>query len=500
MNKALDRPLRAPLLSTPDMRPIMHLIGIMLIATGGMMVFPAGLDLIYEDANWRPFGIAAASSAVGGVILIRLANCELSKGLNLRQAFILTPLSWLAIAFVGSFPFFFSNVDGLTWNLTNSFFESMSGLTTTGSTILVGLDGMAPGVLLWRAQLQWMGGIGIIATAIAILPALGIGGMQLFRTESSDRSEKVMPRVRQIAAAIVAVYVALTALAGLSYWLAGMTPFEAVAHALTTISTGGYSTSDGSFGNWSSPTLQWLGTLFMLSGAIPFVLYVRFLAGERRALWDHQVRTLLALLMVVIVLMTLGLIWSGQYDVEPALRYSAFNIISIVTTTGYATTDYSLWGNAAMGVFLALTFVGGCTGSTSGGIKIFRFEVMALLLRTHFLRLLYPRGVFPRTYAGRLLQEDVVGSVIVFFTLYFICYAGLTIALMAMDLDFLTSASAAATSLSNVGPGLGSTIGPAGNFATMPPASKWLLSFAMLLGRLEIFTVLMLLFPRFWRG
>jgi trk system potassium uptake protein TrkH len=238
----------------------------------------------------------------------------------------------------------------------------------------------------------------------------------------------------------------------------------------------------------------------MLSGGIPFVLYVRFLAGERRALWDRQVRTLLIFLLIVVVGLGSWLTFFGQQPLEAAFRHAAFNTVSVVTTTGYATTDYTVWGNAAIGVFFGLTFVGGCTGSTAGGIKIFRFEVMAIMLRSHFLRLLYPRGVFPRSYAGRALSDEVVGSVVVFFAVFFACYAAFTILLMAMDLDFITSASGAVTALANVGPGLGNIIGPAGNFSTLPGGAKWLLAFGMLLGRLELFTVLMLFLPRFWRG
>jgi trk system potassium uptake protein TrkH len=324
--------------------------------------------------------------------------------------------------------------------------------------------------------------------------------MQLFRTESSDRSEKVMPRVREIATAIVFVYVGLTLLCGVAYWVVAMTPFDALLHALTTVSTAGFSSSDRSLGNWDSAAVHWIAILFMLSGAIPFVLYVRVLQRQPDALRDTQVRTLFELITIVIIVVAMWLVVNGLHSVPDALRLAAFNVTSVVTTTGFATADYMLWGNAAVGLFFGLMFVGGCTGSTAGGMKIFRFEVMARLLRSQFLRLLYPRGVFARMYAGRLLPDDVVGSVVTFFSLYFICYSALTIALMAFGLDFLTSASGAVSSLSNIGPGLGPIIGPAGNFATLPDGAKWVLCFGMLLGRLELLSVLILFLPQFWRG
>jgi trk system potassium uptake protein len=464
------------------------------------MLLPAAADGLAGNPDWRAFLLGSPITFACGAGLVYATRCRLTGGLTVRQAFLLTPLAWTTLVLFGALPLYISDYAQLKDSFTNAFFESMSGLTTTGATVIVGLDTAPPGILLWRALLQWLGGIGIIGVAIAILPALGVGGMQLFRTESSDRSEKVMPRAREIATAIVLIYVGLTVLCGVAFWLVAMTPFEALAHALTTVSTAGFSTSDSSMGKWNSPALHWLATLFMLSGAIPFVLYVRLFQGQRDALRNSQVWVLLGFLALVITGLATWLVITGRYGAADALRFAAFNVVSVVTTTGYATTDYSLWGNVAVGVFFGLMFVGGCTGSTSGGMKIFRFEVMVRMLRSHFLRLLYPRGVFARVYAGRPLPDDVVASVVVFFSLYFTCYSALTIALMAFDLDFLTSASAAVASLSNVGPGLGPIIGPAGNFSTLPDASKWLLSFGMLLGRLELFSVLILFFPQFWRG
>jgi trk system potassium uptake protein len=484
----------------PYVRPVFHLTGRMLLALAAAMLLPAAVDVLTGDSDWRAFLTGSVITFVCGAGLTRMTRCRLSEGLTLRQALLLTPVSWTTIALFGAIPLYISDYSQLRDSFTNAFFESMSGLTTTGATVVVGLDVAPQGILLWRALLQWLGGIGIIGVAIAILPALGVGGMQLFRTESSDRSEKVMPRVREIATGIVLIYVALTVACGLAYWLTAMTPFEALAHALTTVSTAGFSTSDISMARWDNAALHWIATLFMLSGAVPFVLYLRLFQGQRDALRDSQVWFLVGLLAVVIIGVAAWLTLAGGHSAADALRLAAFNVVSVVTTTGYATADYTLWGNLMIGLFFGLMFVGGCTGSTSGGMKIFRFQVMIRMLQSQFLRLLYPRGVFPRVYAGRLLPDDVIGSVVVFFSLYFICYSALTVALMAFDLDFLTSASAAVAALSNVGPGLGPIIGPDGNFSTLPDASKWLLCFGMLLGRLELFTVLILFFPQFWRG
>ncbi|MHA6687286.1 TrkH family potassium uptake protein [Mesorhizobium sp. A556] len=496
--RRLNEPLHAA--SGFGIRPILFLIGWVQIATAGMMMFPMLVDIYCGSPAWQAFAVASVLSASIGASLTFKNRNSLRAGLTLRQAFMLTPLSWFSVAAVSAMPFFFSDYGIVSHSLANSVFEAVSGITTTGATVIAGLDDAPPGLLLWRAILQWMGGIGIIATAIAILPALGIGGMQLFRTESSDRSEKAMPRVRQIAKTIGTIYLGLTLLATLTYWLAGMRLFDAVTHALTSISTGGYSTSDDSFGAWEANGIQWFATAFMLAGSIPFVLYVRLVAGDHMALWDRQVRTMLTFLALVILLIGLWLALSGQYAIEPAFRHAAFNVVSVVTTTGYATVDYTAWGNVAIGIFFGLTFIGGCTGSTSGGIKIFRFEVMAVMLKAHFMRLLFPRGVFPRSYAGRLLDDEIIGSVVAFFAVFFMCYLVLTIGLMAFGLDFLTSTSGAATALANVGPGLGDIIGPAGNFSSLPDGAKWLLSFGMLFGRLELFTVLVLFVPRFWRS
>lgn len=477
-------------------RPIFHIIGILLLALAGFMLIPALADLFVANPDWQRFLAASAITTVAaGLLIFSTRGTPIDFGL--REAFFLTTASWVLLSGFAALPFIFSE---RALSYTDAFFETISGLTTTGSTVLVGLDAMPPGILLWRALLQWIGGVGIIVMGMAILPFLRVGGMQLFRTESSDRSDKIFPRPGQIAGTIGLVYVGLTLLCMALYDLAGMTAFEGLAHAMTTLSTGGYSTSDGSLGHFSEPAVHWIGTVFMLAGGLPFVLYVRALTGKPHLLWRNgQVRALLATLGTAILILALWLIVTGRQGPLDALRLAAFNVTSIVTTTGFATADYGTWGAFAVVLFFTLTFVGACTGSTSGAVKIFRFEVMGRMAFVQFRRLQYPRGVFPITYMGRTVEPEVSLSVIAFFATFIGSFIGLALSLSLLGLDFVTAFSGAATAIANVGPGLGPIIGPAGNFSTLPDAAKWLLSAGMLLGRLEIFTVFVLFLPGFWR-
>ena len=478
------------------LRPVLYTIGLLLSVIGAAMLLPAVVDAVAGNPDWQAFAISGSITLfTAGSLTLGLMVKEVR--LDLRQAFLLTALSWTVCAAFAALPF---RIAELRLDYADAFFEAVSGLTTTGSTVLVGLDGMPPGILLWRALLQWMGGLGIIAMAIAILPYLRVGGMQLFRTESSDRSEKVLPRPGQYARAVAILYGALTCLCALAYWAGGMTGFEAVAHAMTTLATGGYSTSDASMAHFDSPTVEWAAVFFMVLGALPFVLYLRIIGVDLAALWrDSQVRTFVVFLVVVTLVLGLHLTLTMGTPLLDALRLAAFNIVSVVTTTGYATADYGAWGSFAVVLFFFLTFIGGCTGSTSGGIKIFRFQVLRLFVDRQLQRLYFPQGVVAQRYKGQPLPREVASSVVGFFFIYAMGFTVLTLALAATGLDLVTSTSGAATALGNVGPGLGPIIGPAGNFSTLPDLAKWLLSAGMLLGRLELFTVLILMLPGFWR-
>ncbi len=481
-----------------DLQPVLFLVGGFLVLLAALMLVPALVDAAAGSPDWLTFLASALLTLFVGVSLTFAAWREEEITLHRRQAFLFTSVVWLAAAAFGALPFSFAE---LKLSYTDGFFEAMSGITTTGSTVIVGLDHAPPGILLWRALLQWLGGIGFIAIGIAVLPALRIGGMQLFQTESSDRSEKILPRVAQLAGGILSAYTGLTALCAVAYGFAGMSAFDAVTHAMTTLSTGGYANYDVSFAHFASPAIEWIAVVFMTAGGLPFVLYVRFLHGNTGALWrDTQVRWFLATLLVASlavagwVHVTLGL------SPGEALRAAAFNVVSVVTTTGYASADYNTWGTFAAVAFLFLTFAGGCTGSTSGGIKQFRYIVLYEQAVVQLRRLMQPSGVFLPRFNDRPISETVAVAVLAFFFLFALCTVALTAALALCGLDLVTSLTGAATALNNVGPGLGPVIGPVGNFAPLPDAAKWLLAFGMLLGRLELFTLLVLLLPSFWRG
>ncbi|MGY8937970.1 MAG: TrkH family potassium uptake protein [Alphaproteobacteria bacterium] len=460
------------------------------------MCLPAIFDLIIGNPNWQVFLLAAALTLFIGIMLVLMTWDNVRK-ISIRQAFVLTTVVWVVIPSFAALPLAFAD---LQLSYTDAFFEAMSGLTTTGSTVMLGLDSTPPGILLWRALLQWLGGIGIIAMAIVILPLLQVGGMQLFRMESSDTSDKVMPRTTQIVTYISVLYVALTALCAVLYWTGGMSGFDAVTHAMTTIATGGFSTHDASVGYFNSPAIDATATMFMLIGGMPFVLYLQALRGAPlRLIRDSQVRWFLATVVIAVLSMWFYLEGDLEGQVFKNFFRVAFNVVSVITGTGYSTEDYSAWGPFAVSVLFFLMFVGGCAGSTTCGIKIFRFQVLYATAKNQMYRLLQPHGVFIPYYNRRPIPETVTESVMGFFFLYALAFAVIAMGLGLLGLDFLTAASGAATAISNVGPGLGPRIGPAGTFATLPDAAKWLLSFGMLLGRLELFTVLVLLLPSFWR-
>ncbi|MFO7527305.1 MAG: TrkH family potassium uptake protein [Marinobacter sp.] len=460
------------------------------------------LPVIFLAGSEAPNAMAFAESAAivcGLGILGIVTTYNQSRDLKPRFMFVLTVSSWFIIALLSSLPFYLSD---LQLSAADAFFEGTSGITTTGATVLSGLDDMDRDLLLWRSILQWMGGIGIIGMFVAVLPFLRVGGMRLFATESSEWTDKALPRMKTLSRGLLIVYVFFSVIAVLTYWFSGMTLFDAFNHGLTSIATGGFSTSDLSMGKFNDVILM-EATLFMIIGSLPFFLFVREMHGQHGVLFrDQQVRMFLAILLIVPALLTLYRWWVSPVPFDPIHSYAAtlFNVTSVVTTTGYASEDYSAWGPLAFVLFFFLMFVGGCSGSTAGGMKIFRFQLSLIILREQLMRLLHPRAVLTRNYNGRSVSDEIISSMIAYTFIFLLCLLLITVALAAMQLDFVTALSGALTSLTNVGPGLGGIIGPAGNFGPLPDAAKWVLSVGMLMGRLEILSVIIVLSPAFWRG
>ncbi|MEP0322508.1 TrkH family potassium uptake protein [Bauldia litoralis] len=462
------------------------------IAAAGVALY----SLVSHDGLSPLFAeVAAITAGVGGTCV--LSTVGRTFELRFRDATLLTVLAWFAVPAFIALPYL---ADPLDLSLADAYFEAVSGLTTTGATVLTGLDDLPHSLLLWRSLSQWIGGMGIIGFAILILPFLKIGGMQLFRLEFSDRSDKRLPRARSIALVVAEIYVGLTVLCFLAYRLLGMDAFDALNHALTTLPTGGFSTHDSSFGYFDSALLQWASVLFMILASLPFLAYFRFIQrGALRDRIDPQVEAFLLTIVAATVLFSAWLVTSQALGVGEALTESTFNIVSIVTTTGYASLDYLGWGTFAAVWFFILTFVGGCTGSTAGGLKIFRFQMASRIVGRHISHTIHPHAVLPLRYGGRLVSDEQVGSITVFVALYLATIAVISVMLAILGLDSATALSAAATAVGNVGPGVGSVIGPAGTFASLPEAAKVILSVAMVMGRLEILSVLLLMVPAFYR-
>lgn len=470
--------------------------GLMLAIMGVAMLLPGLLDRADGHMNATAFFMSAFFCMFFGGALFFTNRGDL-KDFNVREGFLLTTVIWLLLSLAGALPLYLSD---LKISFTDAYFESLSGITTTGSTVLSGLDSMSRGILLWRSILQWIGGIGIVAFGIVLLPFLKIGGMQLFQSESSDRSDKFIPQSRHLVGRLVYVYIGVSFLCFLSYYALGMTAFDAINHAMTTLSTGGYSTHDASFGYFKSSALQLAATFFMLLGGLPFVLYVKYInTGTFAFHKDEQVTGFLIVIAGACIPIVAWLAFNGQATVFQGFVLAVFNVISVLTTTGYATTDYTVWSPFITALFFFLTYLGGCTGSTAGGLKIMRLIIALKATRRQVMRLLYPHGVFIPRYQGKVIDTELTTTVMAFLGLYIMLNAVLTLALAWLGLDPETALSGAATAIANVGPGIGTIIGPAGNFSTLPDAAKWLLCAGMFLGRLEILTVLVIFSPHFWK-
>lgn len=478
-----------------NLRPILFVIGLVLSKLALFMYVPTIVAFITGTGGFLEFGKSLIILHVAAFACLTIGRTATFR-LGVRDMFLITSLVWTIASAFAALPFVFIN----HISFTDAYFETMSGITTTGSTVLSGLDSMAPSILLWRSILQWLGGIGFIVMGVAILPMLNVGGMRLFQTESSDWSDKSSPRMKNVAINIVYVYLTLTALCIVGYLATGMDLFDAINHAFTTLSTGGYSTSDGSMNHFSHGS-QWVGTLFMFLGGLPFLLFVVALKKRTvKALWrDAQVRGFFYLVIITTLIVALWLTYHNNYLFIDAVRVAMFNIVSVITTTGFGLEDFSAWGALPTVIFAFIMMAGACSGSTSGGIKVFRFQIALTLLNKQMMRLIHPSGVFVQKYNQRQVNDDIVRSLVAFGLTFFITIIVIAAILSGLGLDSVTAISGAVTAVANVGPGMGDVIGPTGNFAPLPDSAKWVLSIGMLMGRLEILTILVLFFPAFWR-
>ena len=478
-----------------DVRPVGYVIGLLLMTLGASMALPMVVDLSVGNDHWPVFFESGMITGLVGMCLSLACSNAVRDRLSLQQTFLLTTGVWLTLPVFAALPMF---VGASELSYTDAFFEAMSGLTTTGSTVIVGLDAMPPGLLLWRGLLQWFGGIGIIVMAMVFLPELRVGGMQIFRSEAFDTMGKVLPRAAEISSRISTIYVGITVTCALCYSAAGMGTFDAIVHAMTTVSTGGFANYDASFGVFQG-VHEYIATAFMLAAALPFVLYVQMLGGSGGSLYHNsQVRAFFGVIATMVVVVSLSLVIVDDYGAEQAIREALFNIASITTGTGFASVDYMHWGGFIIAIFFFCGLIGGCAGSTSCSVKIFRYQILFAAVRAQLKRIHSPHGIFRARYDGRTVSDDVLSSVMAFFVLFVVTLGVFSVALAMTGLDFITSVSGAATAVANIGPGLGPIIGPAGNFAPLPDMAKWLLAAAMLIGRLELVVVYVLFTRRFW--
>ena len=479
-----------------NLKPIALVGGTVVCAVGFLLLIPLITELIYQTESWQSYAVPILLYLiVGGSLVITNRNVELK--ISIKEAYIITVLSWILLAILCAIPFIYTQ---MKLSIVDAIFESMSGITTTGSTILNNLDELPKGILIWRALLQWLGGIGIVVIALVILPFLRIGGMQLFHLEGDDPYDKFLPKISSVVSKIVIVYSALTVLLIILYFTNGMTLFDAIAHSFTTISTGGFSTHNNSFAYFQSNSILNIAIVFMIIGSIPFLLLAQTTIKNIAIFRDHQVRVLIIILILAIALI--------YYFARPyvngttlqQLSTISFNTISIISGTGYVSANFEEWGNYASVLFLILMFIGGCAGSTTGGLKIFRFQILFKYIRLHLKKMLQPHMVLSAQFNGKKVPDSTYESVMTFFFVYIITFASSALLLSFSGLDFLTCISAAASAISNVGPGLGEIVGPEGNYSSLTNYSKSVLIITMFLGRLEMLTIFVLLLPSFWKN
>ena len=479
-----------------NIKPIALVGGTVICAVGFLLFIPLITEIIYQTESWQSYAVPILLYLiVGGSLVIINRNIELK--ISIKEAFLITVLSWILLSILCAIPFIYTQ---LKLSVVDAIFESMSGITTTGATILNNLDNLPKGILIWRALLQWLGGIGIVVIALVILPFLRIGGMQLFHLEGDDPYDKFLPKISSVITKIILFYSGLTTILVVLYFINGMTLFDAVAHSFTTISTGGFSTHNDSFAYFQSNSIINIAIVFMIIGSIPFLLLAQTTLTNNALFKDNQVRVLIFILVIAIALIYLFARPYIEGSTLNQLSTISFNTISIISGTGYVSSNFEEWGNYASVLFLILMFIGGCAGSTTGGLKIFRFQILFKYIHLHLKKMLQPHVVLSAQFNGKKVTESTYESVMTFFFVYIITFASSALLLSFSGLDFLTCISAAASAISNVGPGLGEIIGPEGNYSSLTNYSKLVLVLTMFLGRLEMLTILILFLPSFWKN
>lgn len=476
--------------------PTLRILGLLLMLFSLTMLPPIGISVIFDDGQIPLFG-AAAGLIFGAGFISWLPARRQKRDLRIRDGFVITVLFWLVLGSAGSVPLALS--EQLNLSMTDALFESISGLTTTGATVIVGLDHLPKSVLFYRQQLQWLGGMGIVVLAVAILPMLGIGGMQLYRAETPGpvKDAKLSPRIAETAKALWLIYLSLTAACALAYWISGMAIFDAICHAFSTIAIGGFSPYDASIGHFNSVSIETVAIVFMVISGMNFSLH--FIAWHNNSLkhylHDPEWKTYLLFLFGLSLLISLALVENGTYPVNEAFRKGIFEVVSIATTTGFTTADYASWPTFIPFLLLMSAFIGACAGSTGGGIKIIRMLLLYKQGSREIKRLIHPNAVIPIKLGTKPVGSRVIDAVWGFLAAYVLIFAVLMLVCMALGEDPITAYSAVGACLNNLGPGLGdATL----NYSTLSDGTKYVLSFAMLLGRLELFTLLVVLSPSFW--
>ena len=478
-----------------NFRSVLYIIGLLISTLGCMMTIPTLFDLFSNHNNWSIFASTGIIIFLMGITII-LAFKNKNTKIGNRETFLLSVLSWIFLAGIAALPFYLSDIN---LSYTDAFFEATSGITTTGSTILVNIENASKGILIWRSILQWLGGIGIIVMAVAALPLLHMSGLQLFFSEQIEPNDKLKERVNNLAKTIIIIYSIFTLICAILLNITGMSLFDSICHSMTTIATGGYSTKNNSIGYFDNIWIEIIIIMGMIAASLPFIIYAKSISNIKAVFMDKQVKGFLYTLIISIFIIAIWLSLKLNVNFIESIRISAFNVISIITGTGYSTEDFSEWGSFAISMLFIFMLIGGCTGSTTGGIKIFRIQILWQVILQQIQKVIRPHQILKITYSKAVIDDKTTLSILAIIFLFIISIIIIAGLLYWMGLDLLTAFSAAATSIAVVGPGLSNEIGPLGNFSNLPNQAKWLLSAAMIIGRLEFLAVLILIMPSFWR-